>query len=73
MVFNVSVLYRPLTELFTNENLQPIFTFLALGYLVAAPLWVQSIHNEWAVLVVEAVTWVLWYDSRVINAIAVLC
>ncbi|KAI5813009.1 membrane-associating domain-containing protein [Pyronema omphalodes] len=38
----------------------PIFTFLALGYLVAAPLWVQSIHNEWAVLVVEAVTWVLW-------------
>ncbi|KAF8533599.1 hypothetical protein BDD12DRAFT_760012 [Trichophaea hybrida] len=39
----------------------PIFTFLALGYLVAAPLWVQSIHNEWAVLVVEAVCWILWY------------
>lgn len=38
---------------------------MALGYLVAAPLWLPSIHNEWVVLGVEAVTWILWYERLI--------
>lgn len=38
----------------------PIWTFLVLGYLVAVPLFMPALHNEWAVLALEAVTMILW-------------
>ncbi|KAI5805210.1 membrane-associating domain-containing protein [Geopyxis carbonaria] len=45
-----------------------IWTFLALGYLVAAPLWIQAIHNMWAVLGVEIATTLLWFIGFIVAA-----
>jgi len=38
----------------------PLFTFIALAYLVGAPSFFPAIHNSWAALGIEALTWVLW-------------
>lgn len=33
---------------------------MALVYLVGAPLYLPSIHNQWGVLAVESLAWIFW-------------
>ncbi|KAI5841822.1 hypothetical protein DFP73DRAFT_608658 [Morchella snyderi] len=38
-----------------------IWSFVALGYLVATPMFFPNFHNRWGVLGVEAITMVFWF------------
>ncbi|RPA99988.1 hypothetical protein L873DRAFT_1805761 [Choiromyces venosus 120613-1] len=46
-----------------------IWTFIALGYVVATPMFFPNFHNRWAVLGVEAITMVFWFAGFVALAV----
>lgn len=43
-----------------SDLVQCVWTFLALVYLMVAPVAVPNFHNKWSVLGVEGVTVVFW-------------
>ncbi|PWW74851.1 hypothetical protein C7212DRAFT_326568 [Tuber magnatum] len=48
-----------------------VWTFIALGYVVATPMFFPDLHNRWAVLGVEAITMVFWFAGFIALAVEI--
>ncbi|KAL7268177.1 hypothetical protein RUND412_009212 [Rhizina undulata] len=48
-----------------------IWTWIALGYLIATPKYFPDLHNTWAVMGVNAVSVIFWFSGFIAQAVSI--